>query len=96
MDKRASDNMVRDIKNFSVFKEGPLVTVRVEANGFLYNMVRIMVGTLLHVARGKIKLFEIPKIILSKDRLKAGPTAVPYGLYLNKVFYGSSIYEKKD
>lgn len=95
-DKRTNDNMVRDIKNFSVFKEGPLVTVQVEADGFLYNMVRIMVGTLLHVARGKIKPFEIPKIILSKDRLKAGPTAVPYGLYLNKVFYGSSIYEKKD
>lgn len=86
-DKREKKNTVRTIKNFEVTKNQNLVTIRVEADGFLYNMVRIMVGTLLHISRGKINPHDIKNIILSKDRSNAGPTAVPCGLYLNKVFY---------
>lgn len=86
-DKRIKQNMIRTIKNFEVLKENNLVTIKVEADGFLYNMVRIMVGTLLHVSMGRIKKSDIKNIILSKDRSKAGPTAVPCGLYLNRVFY---------
>ena len=86
-DKRKSQNMIRTIKNFAIGKNGALVTIRVTANGFLYNMMRIMVGTLLLVARKKISPESIKDIIEAKDRAKAGPTAVACGLYLNKVFY---------
>ena len=56
-------------------------------DGFLYNMVRIMVGTLIEVGRGKIKPDEIPDIIKSKDRNRAGKTAPAQGLYLVEVYY---------
>ena len=64
-----------------------MVYFKVEGDGFLYNMVRIMVGTLLFVAQGKIKQGELKDIINSCDRNKAGKTAPPQGLYLNKVNY---------
>ena len=50
-------------------------------------MVRIIVGTLLRVAQGKINPEDIPKIISEKNRALAGPTAPAHGLYLNKIFY---------
>ena len=87
LDKRNPENMVRTVKAFSVERNGGLVEMRVTADGFLYNMVRIMVGTLLRVAMGRIEPQEIPDIISEKDRAKAGPTAVAHGLYLNRVFY---------
>lgn len=86
-DKREKQNTVRTVKNFEVLRREDLVIFCVEADGFLYNMVRIMVGTLLHVAMGKINKNNIKDIILSKDRKMAGPTAVPCGLYLNRVRY---------
>ncbi len=78
---------VRTIKDFSVKREGDLVTFSVTGDGFLYNMVRIMVGTLIYINNGKIEKDTIPDIILSKDRIRAGITVRPEGLYLNKVFY---------
>ncbi len=63
------------------------VIFRVAANGFLYNMVRIMAGTLLYISEGKIPADSIPAIIASRDRLRAGKTLPPEGLYLNKVTY---------
>lgn len=78
---------VRTIKDFSVKREGDLVTFSVTGDGFLYNMVRIMVGTLLYINAGKTEKDTIPDIILSKDRIRAGITVRPEGLYLNKVFY---------
>ena len=78
---------VRTVKDFSVRREGELVTFSVIGDGFLYNMVRIMVGTLLYINNGKIEKDTIPDIILSKDRIRAGITVRPEGLYLNKVFY---------
>ncbi len=86
---------VRTIYDASVVREGNLVKFRVQGNGFLYNMVRIMTGTLLYVNNGKISCEDIPLIIESKDRTKAGITAVPDGLYLNKVFYGGESIEIK-
>ena len=62
------------------------VRIYVAADGFLYNMVRIIVGTLVYVSEGKIKANDIPDILTSKDRKKAGKTAPAGGLYLNKVF----------
>lgn len=81
------EDTVRTVKSFSVTRQGDMVYFYVEADGFLYNMVRIMVGTLLFVSEGKIKKDELKDVILSKDRKRAGRTAPPQGLYLNKVFY---------
>ena len=78
---------VRTIYDASVERKGDLVIFKVCGNGFLYNMVRIMAGTLLYVNMGKIKVDDIPDIIKSADRVKAGITAVPDGLYLNKVYF---------
>lgn len=87
LDKRETKNMIRTVENFSVNQNGDLTEMAVKADGFLYNMVRIMVGTLLRVAQGKIKKEDIPYIIDSKNRKNAGPTAPAHGLYLNRVFY---------
>ena len=78
---------VRIIYDSEITVNGDLIEYRVSANGFLYNMVRIIVGTLLDVGRGKIGEEDIPAIIESKSREKAGQTARPEGLYLNRVFY---------
>lgn len=87
LDKRETKNMIRNIEKFNVYRNGDMVEFKVKADGFLYNMVRIMSGTLLRIAQNKIKPEEIPRIIESKNRKNAGPTAPPEGLYLNKVFY---------
>lgn len=84
---------VRTIYSASVTREGDLVKFRVCGNGFLYNMVRIMAGTLIYVNNGRIKPDEIPDIIKSCDRTRAGVTAIPDGLYLNKVYYGGESLE---
>lgn len=81
------EDTVREIYSCKVWREGDFVFFKVCGDGFLYNMVRIMVGTLLFVSEGKIKSGELINIILSKDRKKAGKTAPPQGLYLNNVSY---------
>ena len=78
---------VRTVQYASVERQNELVIFRVAADGFLYNMVRIMAGTLLYISEGKIPPDSIPDIIHSKDRLRAGKTLPPEGLYLNKVCY---------
>ena len=80
-------NHVRTIYRCDVTRDGDMITVMITGNGFLYNMVRIMTGTLLRVAQGKIEPESIPEIIGRKNRQLAGPTAPACGLYLNKVFY---------
>jgi tRNA pseudouridine38-40 synthase len=77
----------RTIFEAHVTRSGDMVEFRVHGDGFLYNMVRIMTGTLLFVAQGKIKGGEIGNVIASRDRKLAGPTAPACGLYLNRVFY---------
>ncbi len=84
---RSKGDFHRTVKNCSVERSGDMVTVTIEADGFLYNMVRIIVGTLLYTAQGKLSPGEIPHILSALDRTKAGPTAPPQGLYLNRVFY---------
>lgn len=91
LDNREKGDMTRTVKSFSVTRDGSLVVMRVEADGFLYNMVRIMVGTLLRVQQGKIPSDGIAEIIEKKDRGLAGPTAQACGLYLNRVNYGNMI-----
>lgn len=83
----SSKSSVRKILDGSVRKEGERVIIEVTGTGFLYNMVRIISGTLLDVGLGKIKPEDIPSIIESKDRTKAGKTLPAYGLYLLQVNY---------
>ncbi len=77
----------RTVMNAEVIREGDMVIFRVEADGFLYNMVRIMVGTLIDISRKRIPSDSIDKIILAKNRSAAGYTAPAHGLYLNKIHY---------
>lgn len=77
----------RNIFELSVSSNNDLIEVKIKADGFLYNMVRIIVGTLVELAYGRILLEQIPEIINSKNRKNAGMTAPAEGLFLNKVFY---------
>jgi len=81
------ENTVRTIFYCEVKNLGDYVQIRICGDGFLYKMVRIIVGTLLSVNENKIKTTDIPNIICKKDRTAAGKTAPSHGLYLNKVFY---------
>ncbi len=78
---------VREIYSAKVEKVGEEIIFTVRGNGFLYNMVRIMVGTLVKVGLGKISANEIDKILLSGDRKNAGITMPPQGLTLVSVEY---------
>lgn len=78
---------VRTIYSASVRREGNMIRFSVSGNGFLYNMVRIMTGTLLAVGEGKIAPQDIPSVTASLDRSRAGSTAPACGLYLNRVEY---------
>lgn len=78
---------VRTVYSLSVTKTGDEIELRISADGFLYNMVRIIVGTLIDVALGRISPESIADIINSKDRKNAGMTAPAEGLYLNRVVY---------
>lgn len=87
LDSRDRGDLARTVTQAKVERRGDLVVFTVAADGFLYNMVRIMVGTLLRVQQGKIFPGDIPGIIEAKNRRAAGPTAPACGLYLNRVFY---------
>ncbi len=78
---------VREIRHIEVKRRRDRLTITVEGSGFLYNMVRSIVGTLIEVGRGKIEPARVKEILDSKDRSLAGPTAPPQGLFLEKVFY---------
>lgn len=77
----------RTIYSFDIWREEDFVYFKISGDGFLYNMVRIIVGTMLFVAQGKIKSGELHEIISSCNRSLAGKTAPPQGLYLNKINY---------
>ena len=81
------DNTVRSVKYFNVERDNELVTISVCADGFLYNMVRIMVGTYVDLARRGALECAVRDIISSCDRKNAGDTAPAHGLYLNRIFY---------
>ena len=78
------ENTVRQIEDIKVWKEENMITIRVTGRGFLYNMVRIMAGTLMEVGRGYKEPQEIERILNAKDRNAAGPTAPACGLTLIK------------
>jgi len=78
---------VRTISRLSISEDVDLMTLELEADGFLYKMVRNIVGTLIEVGKGKIPSDEVKKILKSRDRKLAGPTAPACGLYLFHIFY---------
>lgn len=78
---------VRTITDIAVEQTGKNIIIRVRGTGFLYNMVRIIVGTLIDIGSGNRNPEEIKKIIAAEDRTKAGKTAPPQGLYLWEVSY---------
>ncbi len=81
------ENTVRTIYKFDIEKNGDAVKMTVCGDGFLYNMIRIMVGTLFWINEGRLTPDDIPGIIQARNRNAAGRTALAHGLYLNKVFY---------
>ena len=85
--KRNEGNTVRTVFSYDVDRKGKFVVFSVEADGFLYNMVRVMVGSLLSVARGKLTANDIRKIFESGIRPNECFTAPASGLYLDRVFY---------
>jgi tRNA pseudouridine38-40 synthase len=81
------ETTVRTLTRCDIKKNGELLSVIIEGDGFLYKMCRGIVGTLVQVGQGKIAANEISKILASKDRRVAGMTAPAHGLVLWKVFY---------
>ena len=83
----SSKNSIRTIYEAKVYRENDKIYIRLTGNGFLYNMVRIIAGTLVDVGSGKIKPGDIKEIIKSQKRENAGKTLPPQGLYLLSVEY---------
>ena len=81
------ETTVRTIHSIDIYRQEDDVIIEVTGDGFLYNMVRIIVGTLTEVGLGKRKAQELPKIIESRDRQNAGHTAPADGLYLVEIYY---------
>ena len=82
---------VRTVYYFNVERRGDLIESRVCANGFLYNMVRAMVGTIVYAAEGKLAPADIPAILDSGNRTLAGPTVPPGGLYMTQLWYDEDV-----
>ncbi len=78
---------VRTVYDFSVCRQGDDLLFTICADGYLYNMVRILVGTLVEIGSGRMKAEEMPQIILAARRSAAGPKAPAQGLFLDRVFY---------
>ena len=78
---------VRTVHWCRVEKHGELITVSVCADGFLYNMARAMVGTMVYASYGKLEPEDIPRLLELGDRRLTGPTMPPQGLYLNRLWY---------
>ena len=85
--KKGKKSTVRNIESIHISKDGDMITFTFRGNGFLYHMVRILVGTLLEVGLGERTPKSIPAVIAAKDREKAGGLVPGKGLVLEKVFY---------
>ena len=85
--KRMKKSAVRELRSIDIVREGDELQIRLTGDGFLYNMVRIIVGTLLEVGLGKRNAEETAAILQSCDRSQAGPTAPAHGLTLWEVRY---------
>jgi tRNA pseudouridine38-40 synthase len=84
---RVVETPVKTLVRCEITLDAPMITFDLVADGFLYKMVRSIVGTLLKVGIGAIEPDELAAILAARDRTRAGPTAPPYGLCLMQVFY---------
>jgi tRNA pseudouridine38-40 synthase len=91
----AAHDAVRTIKRLDLISQEGGLRIEIEADGFLYKMVRNIVGTLLDVGRGKMKMEAIPKMFIEKDRRLAGKAAPAHGLFLMHVDYMHTTAEKQ-
>jgi len=82
---------VRTVYYFDITRSGAMIECKVCANGFLYNMVRAMVGTCVYAAEGKFSPEDVIGILERKERTAAGPTAPPGGLYMTKLWYEEDV-----
>ncbi|MCT4562861.1 MAG: tRNA pseudouridine(38-40) synthase TruA [Maledivibacter sp.] len=85
--KSKKKSRVRKVFEVDITKDNNIIAITVQGSGFLHNMVRIMVGTLIEVGVGRMRPEEVAKILNKKDRSKAGPTAPAQGLFLYDVEY---------
>lgn len=85
--KAVVTDKVRTISRFDICEEGDEIVFIIEGDGFLYHMVRILVGTLIEIGQKKRQAVEMKQILAAKNRQAAGPTVTGSGLYLSKVFY---------
>jgi len=83
----AVENTVRTLYSCELFREGDVITIRVCGSGFLYNMVRIIAGTLIEVGMGRMQPDDIRRILAERDRSAAGPTAPAHGLTMIGIEY---------
>lgn len=81
------ESTVRTVKELEILKNGDEITIRIRGNGFLYNMVRIIVGTLIRVGRGFYQPQQVKEILEAKNRKAAGVTVPPHGLMLMEIRY---------
>lgn len=81
------EDTVRTVTELEILKDGEEIMIRISGNGFLYNMVRIIVGTLIRVGRGFYEPEKVKEILEAKDRKAAGVTAPPHGLILAEIRY---------
>ena len=82
-----TNNFARIIYSTAVTKDNDIITIKFVGNGFMRYMVRNMVGFLIEIGEGKRNISDVNSVLLEEDRTKAGRTAPPEGLYLNKVTY---------
>lgn len=82
------EDTVRDLRRLDVVKKGKRITITAEANGFMYKMVRSLVGALVSVGEGKLSVAQVKAILESRTRTPVVQTAPPQGLFLTKVYYG--------
>jgi tRNA pseudouridine38-40 synthase len=87
---------VRTVHYCEVSREGSLIELRICADGFLYNMVRAITGTVIYAGLGKILPEDIENILQGADRRLAGPTAPPQGLYMTKLWYSGEVGRMMD
>ena len=85
---------VRTVHYFTIARTGDLITCKVCANGFLYHMVRAMVGTCVYAAEGKFSPDAVPDILARRNRTDAGPTVPAGGLYMTRLWYDTSPLEE--
>ena len=83
------EDTIRRIDGIEIEKTGADITIRITGNGFLYNMVRIIAGTLIRVGRGFYTPGKVKEILKARERTEAGVTAPPEGLVLVEIAYGS-------